>query len=186
MSVSAGVHGESLLTWRIPEDADVPTVSLGLIVGIARRLQVPRCTIFLTWISATEVVFTLVEICPREIPRFVTGLEVSEWEVCIACGDPCEDADLLPSPGGDRTPREQNCTRCCPCSLCLDCSFDLASGPCCPLCLEVKDLPLLSTIQDRRARLINPLVYRQEEYCRVQTNRALLAMVALAWWNWCA
>ncbi len=45
LTVLSGFEGEALLTWRIREGVVVETVSIGVIVGIARILRVPRSTI---------------------------------------------------------------------------------------------------------------------------------------------
>ena len=50
-------------------------------------------------------------------------------------------------------------------------------------CLVVEDLPLLSSIQDRRARLVNYCLYRIAEYERTSSNWALLSMVLGAWYH---
>ena len=122
-------------------------VRLGVLVYTAWKLDVPEICVVLTWTSSVTATYV--------ISVHDTGVDwLNEHDrdnlTCDACGDSCEDADIRPG----ANPRDQNCIRCNPCSMCARCSVRIGYAKVCLMCVTDTEAEYLPNTKQRRRRLV--------------------------------
>ena len=136
-----------------PDKRSREDVRLGVLVHTACKLDVPAICVLLTWTSSVTATYV--------ISVHDTGVDwLNEHDrdnlTCDDCGDSCEDADLLlVATGVD--PRDQNCIRCQPCSLCARCSVRIGDAKVCLTCMTDTEAEYLPKTKQRRRGLVQEL-----------------------------
>ena len=135
--------------WCPCEDA-----KLGVLVFTARELDVPEVCIALTWYSAVAATYGI-----GVHDAGVDWLEAHFDDAlsCVACGDPCEDADLGPEQGPAGPARDRGCVRCQPSSLCGRCSVRVGFDQVCLECITDEEAVGLTSSKLRRRKLLGDL-----------------------------